>query len=438
MSKTHSIPWQTADSSQENFVKQAFEVLEQSQWLSLDQIQANTNQQLSLVTRQAAQNVPFYKERLSAFANEPFSLDRFKQIPILSKSEIRENTDNLISSKIDRESAQLGMFSSSGSTGVPLIVYRGAKNILLGRAASLRYHHWHQRDFSLRNANIVTLSQAPSDKSRNWAGHMRTGPGYSLDISTPSRELFDRVMEIDPHYIQTHPSSLKRLIEISIEQNKKPKSLKEVRTFGEILEPLIRKACEDHWGCPVSDFYSTEEMGPIAFQCPESTHHHVQIENVYLEILDDNGEDCQPGERGRIVVTQLRNPEMPLIRYELGDIGIWAESCDCGRHLPSIKTIEGRVRNLVRLPNGDTFHPVFDEKILLAAAPIKQYQCIQKSIDTIEVKLVLAHKLNAEEEKKLAAAFNESFKNNFLYQFTYLDAFPKEKRNKFELFKSEL
>jgi len=159
--------------------------------------------------------------------------------------------------------------------------------------------------------------------------------------------------------------------------------------------------------------------------------------NVYMEIVNSDGQACAPGGIGRILVTQLRNLAMPLVRYELGDMGVWGESCDCGRAYPVLKRIEGRKRNLVVLPDGDTFHPVFDEKAILSVANIKRYQIIQKDLKRIEIN-ILGNPLSKEKEDALKSIFQLSFKNSFELKFIYQDNIPFTKRNKFEIFKSEV
>jgi len=447
MTDFKSIPWQNPKDSRLHrtltYVKELLEGLEKSQWLSKQQIESQLQQQLNAVIKHSLLNVPFYRDRLSAFADKDFDINSFQDVPILSKDDVRQHQQSLISNKVDPSHPNMLKFSTSGSTGAPMSVYRGYSNILFTRAISLRYHLWHQRNFSLRNTNIITVSKKRASnadiyRAHHWASYVNTGPGFTIDISKPSKEIFDLLLELQPHYIQTHPSTLKRLIDISNERNQQIETLKEIRTFGELLEPQIVKSCTRHWDLPVHDYFSSEEMGPIAFQCPDNNHHHIQIENVYVEIVDEDGKACRTGQAGRILVTQLRNPEMPLIRYDIGDIGVLEENCSCGRHLPILKKIEGRVRNLVKLPSGDTFHPVFDEDILCSVVPISRYQCIQTSLDTIEINLVVKERLGKAQEAQLRKAFNQSFRHAFNYSFQYPDEIAFSQRNKFELFKCDI
>src|SRR6185295_14515719 len=99
------------------------------------------------------------------------------------------------------------------------------------------------------------------------------------------------------------------------------------------------------WGVGVVDVYSSEECGQIALQCPEHEQYHVQSESVLVEVLDDEGRPCAPGTIGRVVLTTLQNFAMPLIRYDIGDFAEPGPACPCGRALPVLTRIVGRVRN---------------------------------------------------------------------------------------------
>lgn len=438
ISRLEQLQW-LSDDSKNQYIKSAVYELEKNQWLSRDEQEHKQLQQLKLLVQHCFQQVPYYREILKDIDLANLTFETFSRIPVLGKDTIRAREDQLIASsfKSPENAQQMKAFHTSGSTGTPMRVFRGTRNILFTRAISLHYHLCHQRDFSLSNASIMTLPSSANNNIGNWASNIKTGPGYALDISQNTDVLWRRLIEIQPHYIQTHPSTLKRLLEISREKNQSLENLKEVRTFGEILEPAIRKLCGQLWQVPLADNYSCEEVATMAFTCKGKQHYHPVNDNLYLEIVDADGNRSAPGQVGRILVTQLKNMVMPLLRYELGDMGVWGTHCDCGRHLPVIERIEGRKRNLVILPDGNTFHPVFDEEKILQIAYIQRYQFIQTSLFDIEVNL-LSPPLTQKQEQALSAVFDKTFKHSFNYHFIYQNELPFSKRNKFELFKCEV
>ena len=134
--------------------------------------------------------------------------------------------------------------------------------------------------------------------------------------------------------------------------------------------------------------YSTQEVGYITLQCPKSEHHHVQAEGVFIEILDDNGSPCRPGEMGKVIATPLHNLAMPLIRYDVGDYAEFGEPCPCGRGLPVLRRIMGRSRNLLRLPSGERIFPYFHDGLFREIAPVRQFQVVQIHPQRFDVRLV--------------------------------------------------
>jgi phenylacetate-CoA ligase len=184
--------------------------------------------------------------------------------------------------------------------------------------------------------------------------------------------------------------------------------------------------------------YSVQETGYLALQCPEHAHYHVQGEGVLLEVLDAAGRTCAPGEVGRVVVTPLHNFAMPLIRYDIGDYAEVGERCACGRGLPVLNRILGRVRNMVTLPSGERYWPPVYGERYREVAPIRQFQIVQKSLERLEVKLVADRELTAAEQGKLRDLIHQRIRYPFELTFTYHDEIPRGPGGKYEDFKSEL
>jgi phenylacetate-CoA ligase len=118
--------------------------------------------------------------------------------------------------------------------------------------------------------------------------------------------------------------------------------------FTEDMRGMIR----EYLGAKVIERYSAEETGIIARQCPRHDHLHVLTPLCIVEIVDENNRPCAIGEPGRILVTALHSYGMPFLRYDIGDIGVWGERCDCGINLPVLKQIIGRVRHRITNPDG--------------------------------------------------------------------------------------
>lgn len=125
-----------------------------------------------------------------------------------------------------------------------------------------------------------------------------------------------------------------------------------ILTSAEMLFPQYRTTIEEVFGCKVYDYYGGREIGALAIECEEHNGFHISAENVLMEFIRDNEQVTD--ESGSIYVTNFRNYGMPLIRYDIGDIGKPSqESCNCGRGLPIIKTLDGRASQYIAIYDKD-------------------------------------------------------------------------------------
>jgi phenylacetate-CoA ligase len=165
----------------------------------------------------------------------------------------------------------------------------------------------------------------------------------------------------------------------------------------------------------------------------------VQSENVLLEVVDDQGLPCAPGEVGRVLVTSLNNFATPLIRYEIGDYAEVGAACSCGRGLPVLKRIMGRYRNLLTLPDGTRRWPRLGyESRLQEVAPIELMQMVQTGVEEISVRLVTARALDTTETRALTAFIQDKLGHPFRLSFDYVDTIRNPANGKIEQFISLL
>jgi phenylacetate-CoA ligase len=267
---------------------------------------------------------------------------------------------------------------------------------------------------------------------------VNAGPSIIVNMAQPASKLLESLKTEDPAYLLTHPSVLKELLYLSREQGYQPASLKEVCTLGEILYPELRERCQQQWNVKVSDSYSCHEFGTLALQCPEFPHYHVQSECALIEVLRPDNTPCEPGEVGKTVISSLNNFATPMLRYENGDMAELGEPCACGRGLPVLKRIIGRVRNTAILPNGDRLMPNLMTGPLLTDLPIKHFQLIQKTTELIEARLVVGRPLTTDEETALADYFNKGWRYEFKFKFVYVEEITRGSNGKYEVFVSEV
>jgi phenylacetate-CoA ligase len=264
-----------------------------------------------------------------------------------------------------------------------------------------------------------------------------SGPSFALSITSTVAQQAEWLGQVQPDYLTVFPSLLPDLVR-ECSGRQRPSRLKQVRTIGEWLDPATRALCREHWGVTVQDVYSAQEAGYLAVQCPEHEHYHVQAESARVEVLNEKGAECRPGETGRVVVTPLHNFAMPLVRYAIGDYAEVGEACPCGRGLPVLKRILGRSRNMLVLPDGARVWPRLSELRYGEVLPVTQFQVVQVAPTCLEVRLVASRKGTPQEEARLAQIIAERIGYPFEVRFTYVDEILRSAGGKFEDFRSEL
>jgi phenylacetate-CoA ligase len=416
--------------------------LDHTQWWSAAELQRHQLRQLELLLRHASATVPYYRDRWAGIYDpaQPITPERYVRLPVLTRAALRDHFETLRCGAVPAEHGPVFETRTSGSTGRPVRTLKTPLVELLWQAFVLREHRWHQRD--LRGKLAAIRHGVPEGDATGWGpatdAVFVTGPSATLSVRHEVDAQLEWLQRQQPDYLLSYPSNLTELARRSLALGIRLSRLREVRTFGEALPSGLRALCRQAWNVPVVDAYSSQETGYMALQCPVSEQYHVQSEGVLVEILDESGQACAPGETGRVIVTDLHNHAMPLVRYEIGDYAEAGEPCPCGRGLPVLRRISGRTRNMLVLANGARYWPAFGSTGLAELAPILQQQVVQTGFTEIEVRLVTARPLTAAEEGRLSAHIRSRLPAPFEIRFGYRDAIERSASGKYEDFISEV
>lgn len=399
--------------------------------------------QIRALAAHAIAQVPYYADHLrKAGLASPDAMDArsFARWPILETGGLRRHAGLLQSARVPKDHGAVAERFTSGSSGTP-------KRILDTQAASfykdvlvVRDHLWHRRDFSAKFAGIHFFSKAGAHSGWNPAinAAFRTGPGAVNSVGTDVAAQFAWLVGERPAYLLTTPSNLAALLRHAASVGRTPEGLRQVMTYSEPLLRGLREEVGKHWDVSLVDTYSCTEAGALALQCPEAEHYHVQSENVYLEVLREDGMPCEAGETGRVVITPLHNFAMPLLRYDLGDFAVVGEPCKCGRGLPVLKSVVGRVRNMARDPAGRLFQPGFDAALDESRLPVAQFQFVQEAPQLVEMSYVLDRELTREEMDRFSAAVKRTLPYPFEVRYRRVQAIARGPGGKYEGFVSRV
>jgi phenylacetate-CoA ligase len=232
----------------------------------------------------------------------------------------------------------------------------------------------------------------------------------------------------------TYPNNLRALCELW-RDNFPLTELKMIKTMGETCTDDLRRFVKEVTGVEIRDMYSSQELGTIAIQCPESNLYHTMDENLLVEILDDNNRECKEGEVGRVVITDLHNPFSPMIRYQIGDYAVRGGKCTCGRGLKTISKILGRNRNLLIHPDGRKNWPIVGFYKFMQVTKVRRFQFIQHDLENIELRIATDHEMTDSEREQFTAIGHEFMGPEFNINVVhYLGDLPPNKNGKYEDF----
>jgi phenylacetate-CoA ligase len=423
--------------------------LEQSQWWPAERLAELQFRQLELLLHHAYKTVPYYFglfDTAGFDTSQPLTPERWSKIPLLTRQLLQDRADELLCHALPSEHGNTFQKKTSGSTGRQIKVTDSDANRLFWQACTLRDHLWHQRDFSGRLISIRSGRSAEDPllvkDHASWGpstGQVyQTGPSTVFYQRAPIERQAELLRDRDPAYLLLYPSNAVRLADYFRAHDLQLPNLREVMTYGECLMPETRAVCQEAWGVGVSDMYSCEELGYIALQCPHSENYHCQSESVLVEVLDDEGRPCSPGQIGKVVLTSLHNFAMPLIRYQNQDYAEVGPPCPCGRGLPVIKRILGRERNMAKRTDGTRFWPQLSPDIWRSIDAIDELQLVQDDVDHIELRLVCQRPLDASEERSLTDRFAEALGQPFRVSIRYHDETLRHANGKCERFICEV
>jgi phenylacetate-CoA ligase len=197
-----------------------------------------------------------------------------------------------------------------------------------------------------------------------------------------------------PRIVMGYPSALATIASYVLEKNDPPPPVKAVFTTSETVTADARERIEKAFQCRVHDRYCAVEMCLFASQC-EYNRYHISPEVGIIEIVDSHGKKVPAGVMGQVICTGLQNTLQPLIRYQIGDVARWAmdQNCECGRAMPIIESIDGRVEDICLTPDGRQvlrFDTVFK-----GVNNIRQAQVVQETLDFFTVYVVPASNFGA-------------------------------------------
>jgi phenylacetate-CoA ligase len=432
-----------------NFLAPAWAWWEKSDYLALqpalrrtqydppEVVAARQWDRLQQILRHAYQTVPFYRRRFDAMGLHPNAVRSFEdyaRLPVLTKQDVRENTTDLLSDRYDKK--DLHRKTTSGSTGTALEVFVDDAAHQFKRACVLRADEWS----GWRLGEPVAMVWGnPDYLQRGWRGRLRNAlleRRTYLDTLKISDEALARfaheLVRRPPSLLFGHAHSVYLFAAYLRREGIATIRPRGIITSAMVLHSWQRCVIEDVFHRPVTNRYGCEEVSLIACECERHQGLHVNAEGIYLEILRD-GRPVPAGEQGQVHVTDLSNRAMPLLRYQVGDLAVLSNRrCVCGRGLPLLERIAGRVADYVVTPAGQLISGIsLTENFALKIPGVAQFQIIQESTHQFIFRLVRGPGFGAASLDRLRELVHGTFGTEVGYRCEFLDRIPTEASGKY-------
>jgi phenylacetate-CoA ligase len=393
---------------------------------------------LNALLKNASEKVPFYARSLQGvFRGTINKLGELENLPCVTKDQIKMAPRDFLS---QARFAFVTKKTTGGSTGQPLTIFKSRHAMAWELAATWRGYSWAGIDIGDRQGRFwgVPLTRKDRFKARviDFIANRKRCSAFSFSHEDMERYT-SKLLSFQPSYLYGYVSMLEEYAKYFEQKGERaPFDLKCIVTTSELLTEYHRSLFEKVFSTKVFNEYGCGELGSIAHEC-EYGSMHITAENMIVEILDGD-RICGPGEVGEVVVTELNNYVMPLIRYRTGDYAsISDRGCECGRTLPGINNLFGRAYDTMRNREGKLFHGEFMMYIFEAAQKrnlgVNAFQVIQKNFQTFKVRIVPGDLYGIATEEFIRNSVREKFDSEAIIEFERVDKIERAASGKMRL-----
>jgi phenylacetate-CoA ligase len=281
-------------------------------------------------------------------------------------------------------------------------------------------------------------------RSSSWryvGEFFHTGPSAYCNVTNPVEQQIEFLNKFQPTYLMSYPETLEHLA-FTAGSSFPGGFIKGLIGISEQMTAEMQRRITRVFNAQVRQTYGLNEIGLVAAMC-DAGRYHVHSEHCVVELINEEGQPCQPGETGRIIVTALNNAAMPLIRYDTDDLAEAVSSeCPCGRTLPSFGQVFGRYSRIAYLPEGTLWQVGIIREAIEAnpdalAKNLRQYQIYQYEDRGFEIRLACSAPLPGQFLQNIQRKWVESGNGDIKLAFSLVDKIPRGPGGKHQEFDSE-
>lgn len=385
--------------------------LERLQWLPAEEMEAWQLDRIQRLVNFAYEHVPYYRklyQNLDINPRDIKSLNDFRSLPFLTREHVKSHLDSLVSSKF-RDKAKPE--STGGSTGEPMQFFLEKSFWWWNAACEFRCRGWYGVQEGDKMAWVWGAQREIRDsdlRARLKARIMRYRYLNAFGLTEAKMQTFtEMLIRWRPVIVRAYTSALCLFAKYIKEHGVACIRPKLIETTAEKVTQPERELLEEVFQCKVADCYSARELATIAYQCNVGGLH--VCETRFVEIIA-NERAAKPGQLGEVVVTSLNQFATPLIRYKIGDVGVYDTArCSCGRSLQVLRKLAGRTHDWLVTADGTFVHGEFFAYAFRDKPEIVRYQVYQPDKAHLQIRLVCKQKVDSAWLEKVHAELSDRF-----------------------------
>jgi len=385
-----------------------------NQWLDAASIRRIQLDKLNNLLEYCWEQVPYLDRIWRQSGLRPRRLQSARELeefPTLSKHQITSNYLEMTSTPWRGRSLHK---TTGGTTGDPFRFEYTMESYARRTAVMWRGYEWAGAGLGERTAYLWgsptpnRLRDRLKDNAYHWAFNRRV---FNANAMLKESDIEDYVHAIDRYRPTALVGFVRPVLAMAQWITRTGNSIRgpaSIITGAEALYEAERKEIESAFDCPVFNTYGCREFMLIAAQCEQRTGLHINADHLVVELVDPEGRGVTDGP-GDVVITDLHNLAMPLVRYRNGDraTAMHEGACTCGRGLPLLQSVDGRILDMIVTPDGRNVPGEFFVYVMLGRVAITQYQIVQVDTDLLEVRIVCNDALARSECDRITAQIAE-------------------------------
>ena len=415
---------------------------ERSQWRTPEETEALQWRKLKCLIQHCWEQVPYYREQWKSLGigavediAEPAD---YARLPVLTKPEIRANFDKLIA-----PAYRDGLLykTTGGSTGEPLRFGYTRESYERRLSIMWRGYGWAGARLGQRTLYLWgTPLGAQKRKDRMYHAAFNRHMLNAFEMSEARMaEYADAIDRFRPETIVSYVAPIVKMAEWLIANGRRIHRPQRILGAAESLHESQRRLIEQAFGCPAYNTYGCREFMLIAAECEHRGGLHINADHLKVELGAVNGEGQEESGPRDIIVTDLHNYGMPLLRYANGDLATaGSQTCACGRGLPLLASVDGRKLDALRTRDGRFVPGEYIVYAFLYATGIKRYQVVQKQLDAFEIRIVRDRDFEASTVELVRRELLKVVGDSVALNFEFVDEIPLTQTGKLRVTVSEL